>query len=466
MRFVPLLSAVFAAISATSFHAAAAEDFGKAEPFKAGDTVCFVGDSITHGGTYHSIITLYYATRFPDRKIAAWNCGIGGDRASGITSDERYRLNVDILGHKPTVATIMLGMNDIGHTDYYAPGKDAPDVEKKRARSLEVYDEAMQKLVGSLQKSGARLILITPSPYDETTKLPTARPEVAAGANGALGKCAEHVQAWAKQYGAGIVNFHEVMDAIDAREQAKDPAFTIVGPDRVHPGAVGHFVMAYTFLKAQGVPREVATVAIDAKKGKAGAARNCTIGDVKAGPTNVNFDCTEKALPMVVPDEAKAALALVPFEKELNEEKLVVTGLESGNYELKIDHESVGEYSAVDLAAGVNLAENAKTPQYVQSAAVTKLSKDRFGVGSRLRTIAAQLYPLSKSKVDVSDATAVEAAMNKRLATAKPPEDARIKAGLEAFQQREKLASDYEALGAAIHDAAQPTSHHFALVKK
>lgn len=465
MRIVPCSTICFSAFVAVSLFARA-DDFGAAQPFKDGDTVCFVGDSITNGGLYHADVMLYYATRFPDRKIASWNCGIGGDRANGIVSDENYRLNVDILGHKPTVATIMLGMNDIGHTDYYAPGKDAPDVAQKRARSLEVYDESMRKLIGALQKSGARLILITPSPYDETTKLPTARPEVAAGADAALGKCAEKVHAWAKQYGAGIVNFHEVMDAIDAREQAKDPAFTIVGADRVHPGAVGHFVMAYTFLKAQGVPREVATIAIDGKKGKAGTASNCTIGDVKAGPTNVNFDCTEKALPMVPPDEAKAALALVPFEKELNEEKLVVTGLAAGNYELKIDEMPVGEYTAADLAAGVNLAENAKTPQYVQSAAATKISKERFGVGLKLRAIAAQLYPLSRSKVDVSDASAVEAAMNKRLASAKPPEDARIKAGLEAFQQREKLAKDYDALGVALHDACQPKSHHFTLVKK
>ena len=460
-RLVLAPSLALAAASA----AVAAEDFGSAPPFKSGDTVCFVGDSITHGGTYHSIVMLYYATRFPDRAIRSFNCGIGGDRASGIMSDEKFRLNVDILGHKPTAATIMLGMNDLGHGDYLAPGRDAPDVEKKRERSLEIYDASMQKLIAALQKSGARVTLITPSIYDETTKLESARKEIALGANGALGKCAEKAHAWAKRYGTGIANFHECMNAINAREQAKNPAFTIVGPDRVHPGPVGHFVMAYVLLRAQGVPSEVATIVIDAKKGKAGAVVNCTIGDVKAGPANVNFDCTEKALPLVVPDDAKAALALVPFTKELNEEKLVVSGLEPGSYELKIDDRAVGDYSAADLAAGVNLSENDKTPQFQQSAAATKINKQRTDVGLQLRGIAVQLYSLSKSKIDVSDPQAVEQELSKRVAAGKPA-DVRVKAALEAYQNRGKLAADYDALAVKLREACQPKPHHFTLTKK
>src|SRR5580704_9971176 len=89
-----------------------------AQMFQPNDVVCYVGDSITHGGTYHSIVTLFYATRFPDRPMRFYNEGIGGDRASMIMSDERYRLGVDILGKKCTVASIMLGMNDIGRGDY------------------------------------------------------------------------------------------------------------------------------------------------------------------------------------------------------------------------------------------------------------------------------------------------------------------------------------------------------------
>ena len=58
-----------------------------AEPvpqFKDGERVCFVGDSITHAGGYHSTVYLYYLTRFPDREIRAWNKGISGNQASHV----------------------------------------------------------------------------------------------------------------------------------------------------------------------------------------------------------------------------------------------------------------------------------------------------------------------------------------------------------------------------------------------
>jgi len=48
-------------------------------PFKKGERVVFTGNSITHGGHYHSFIWLYYMTRFPDKPITIMNAGIGGE---------------------------------------------------------------------------------------------------------------------------------------------------------------------------------------------------------------------------------------------------------------------------------------------------------------------------------------------------------------------------------------------------
>jgi hypothetical protein len=183
----------------------------------------------------------------------------------------------------------------------------------------------------------------------------------------------------------------------------------------------------------------------------------------------VSFTCTEKALPFVVPAEAKPALALVPFMRELNEEKLVVIGLAAGDYELTIDDQVVGRYTADALRAGVDLADNAQTPQYQQSALATKISGQRTAVGVQLRGLASQLYGLSKSKVDVSNAAAVEQALTARLAAStkdgKAP-DARIKSALEAFQNRAQLEQDYLALAARLREACQPKSHRFALTKR
>lgn len=446
----------------------AAEDFGKAQPFKSGDTVCFVGDSITHGGSYHSIVTLYYATRFPDRPLTTINCGISGDRASGIMSDEKFRLNVDILAHKPTAATIMLGMNDVGRTDYLAPQKDAPDAAQKQKHSLEVYDESMQKLIASLQKIGAQITLITPSIYDETTTLATASKDNAIGVNGALGQCAAKGHAWSKQYGTGTANFYETMNAINEREQKKDPTFTVVGPDRIHPGPVGHFVMAYTLLKAQGVPSTVATIGIDAKKGKASGEKNCTILDLKAGPTNVNFDCKEAALPLVVHDSAKAALKLVPFTNDLNREDLIIAGLAPGKYTVSIDDTPIGEYSAEELKAGVNLAENAKTPQYAQSAAATKINQDRTSVGAQLRSLAALYYGMSRSGIASTDFEAIEKKLTERVEASKKdgqPADPKAVGNLELFKKRDQLNADLAKHTEALRAACVPKSHRFKITQ-
>ncbi len=77
-------------------------------PFKKGDRVVFVGNSITDGGHYHSYIWLYYMTRFPNQRIDVFNAGIGGDVAGQILS----RFDGDVLTKKPTAIALTFGMND------------------------------------------------------------------------------------------------------------------------------------------------------------------------------------------------------------------------------------------------------------------------------------------------------------------------------------------------------------------
>jgi lysophospholipase L1-like esterase len=446
---------------------APAADPGSAQPFQSGDTVCWVGDSITHGGTYHAIVELFYATRFPDRSIRYYNDGIGGDRAAGIMSDEKYRLDVDILAHKPTVATIMLGMNDVNRGDY-SLDKTGPEIDQKHQHNLDVYDDNMHKLMDSLTKAGAKLILIQPSIFDQTTTLPGAGLNTL-GSNDALAKCSLKIEQWSKDYKAGIVNFFGEMNEINLREQKKDPNYTLVGKDRIHPGPVGHFVMAYTFLKAQNMPTEVSSISLNAKKEKAGTTVNSEVRHIRKTAAGVEFDAFEKSLPLVVPDAAKPALDLVPFMNELNRETLTVAGLGKGEYTLKIDGEDVGVFTAADMAKGIDLAENAKTPQYQQSAAVTKISADRTKIGVTLRDIAAQKYTLSKAKVDLSDTADLEKRMRDQIASAKDankPVNRAWDLVLQDLAAPGKLMQQYDDLSAQMLKACQPKEHHYTLARK
>ena len=69
-----LCSAIVATVLST-----AAASHGEAPMFTNGDRVAFIGDSITHDGTYHAFIYDFYLTRFPGRRVAFLNCGISGD---------------------------------------------------------------------------------------------------------------------------------------------------------------------------------------------------------------------------------------------------------------------------------------------------------------------------------------------------------------------------------------------------
>ena len=237
-----------------------------AETFRDGETVCFLGDSITHGGAYHGMIYAYYLTRFPDRTIHFVNAGIAGDSAGGALG----RLQEDVLSKSPSTVVVMMGMNDVGRGNYVAD----PTAKQReaQARSLRGYEANMDKLLGRLRsETKAKLVLLTPSPFDQTCV--NQRDNNQPGCNDALGKCAQLVRALAAKYQAQVIDLHGPMTAFNLQRQKSDPSYTLIGPDRVHPGAPGHLMMAWLFLTAQDAPALVSRVAFDAGKGQVIEAR-------------------------------------------------------------------------------------------------------------------------------------------------------------------------------------------------
>jgi lysophospholipase L1-like esterase len=78
-----------------------------------GDRVVFYGDSITDQRLYTTFVETYVITRFPQLKVAFVHSGVGGDRVTGGGGGPiDLRLPRDVVAYKPTVMTIMLGMND------------------------------------------------------------------------------------------------------------------------------------------------------------------------------------------------------------------------------------------------------------------------------------------------------------------------------------------------------------------
>src|SRR6478752_7484062 len=140
--------------------AAAAQD-----PFylKNGDTVVFYGDSITDQRLYTVFAETYVVTRFPQLNVKFIHSGWGGDRVTGGGGGPiDLRLQRDVIAYKPTVMTIMLGMNDGSYRAFN------PDI-------FERYSSGFESIVRNVKQAlpDIRITAIQPSPYDDVTRPPT-----------------------------------------------------------------------------------------------------------------------------------------------------------------------------------------------------------------------------------------------------------------------------------------------------
>ena len=255
--------------------------------FEKGERVVFVGNSITHGGHYHSFIWLYYMTRFPDQPITIMNAGIGGESAWDI----KDRLDYDVFDRKPTYVTLTFGMNDTGY-DVYMKDNAKELSEERIAKSLESYREIEERL---LAKNKITKVLIGGSPYDETSRF---NHFILHGKNDAILKIIDAQRASAKKNDWGFVDFNQPMRELSLKEQEKDSTFTFCRIDRIHPDNDGQMVMAYLFLKAQGLAgNEVSSVSIDAHRSSIMARKNCKVSKLKKNGSNLTFDYLAEALP-------------------------------------------------------------------------------------------------------------------------------------------------------------------------
>lgn len=357
------------------------------KPFKEGERAVFLGNSITDGGHYHSYIWLYYMTRYPNMNLRIFNGGIGGDTAF----DMNKRLDGDIFCLQPTVLMVTFGMNDSGYFEYNG---DTPKEfgEQKYQESIKNYCQ-MEKRFKELPHT--RIVMVGTSPYDETAQLKDNSPFKTK--NETIKRIVEYQKESANKNGWEFTDLNAPMVALNQKFQQKDPAFTLCGNDRIHPDNDGHMVMAYLFLKAQGFAgKDVANIEINASRKQVANSVNCTISNIKKVGKDLSFDYLAEALPYPLDTIARGwgqkksqaeAMKIVPFMSEMNREMLKVTGLK-GQYKLLIDDEEIGIWNADDLAKGINLAAESKTPQYQQALTVMYLNEYRWEIERSFREYA------------------------------------------------------------------------------
>ena len=404
--------------------AAGAQDAGNPFQIKDGDRVVFYGDSITDQRLYTTLVENYVVTRFPHRNVTFVHSGWGGDRVGGGGGGPiDVRLQRDVIAYKPTVVTIMLGMNDGG---YYAFDQG----------TFDTYTQGYTHILDIVQTAlpGVRLTLIQPSPYDDVTRAPN----FPGGYNAVLVRYGQWVQEAAAKDHQTVANLNTPMTAMLQTANAADPALAQkIIPDRIHPGPAGHMIMAEALLKAWNAPALVTSVRIDAAHRRVLQASNTEVSEVKSRPV-LSWTQQDNALPLPVEwNDPTVALVLKSsdFTDALDQEPLQVTGLKpAARYTLKIDGQEVGDFTSEQFASGINLAP-LPTPMARQARKVVELtSRHNDQHFTRWRTIQ---VPLQGHTAAVREAL--------------PP----LLAALDAEE---------EATVAERHAAAQPVLHQYELI--
>ena len=128
---------------------------GTDKPLGKGERIVFFGDSITQAGAasggYVALVKEAIAKEPPDFETEVIGAGIGGNRVPDLEA----RLDKDVLAKQPTLVVIYIGINDVWHS------------AKGRGTSKPDYELGLRRIVKRIQKTGARVILCTPSVIGE-----------------------------------------------------------------------------------------------------------------------------------------------------------------------------------------------------------------------------------------------------------------------------------------------------------
>jgi len=308
---------------------------------RPGDRLAIIGDSITEQKMYSRIIETYLTVCVPDLKVTARQFGWGGETAEGFL----HRMTNDCLRFQPTIATLCYGMND----HRYRAFDEA---------NAQWYSNNYAAVVTGLKAAGARVVLGSPGCVGRIPPWAVNNHATLEDMNLNLGRLRNLDVALAAQQQVGFADvFWPMLVELYAAKEQYGPDYALCGKDGVHPDWAGHLVMAYAFLKALGLDGDLGTFTVDLAADKAAVTSGHTLDSF----TNNTLTITSRRYPFCAAGEAdkdnsiRSGMTLVPFNAELNRLTLVVKGGAAAHYAVTWGDEK-REYSAAQLAAGVNLA--------------------------------------------------------------------------------------------------------------
>jgi lysophospholipase L1-like esterase len=212
--------------------------------------ILWLGDSITQAGDYVSIIEYYLNKQYTASHFDFVSIGLASETVSCLSEKdhpfprpclkERLQRALDLV--HPQVVIACYGMND----GIYHP--QSPE-------RMAAFEKGIQDLIAGVRAKGARLILLTPPPFDPVPLTTTLDEHAADFSYKAPYVKYDDVLAdyatWEKTLSAAdvtVVDLHTPIDAYLAKQRAADPKFSFT-KDGIHPDFAGHLLMARTLLK-------------------------------------------------------------------------------------------------------------------------------------------------------------------------------------------------------------------------
>ena len=195
---------------------------------KAGETIAFMGDSITQqgadspGGYVHLVESGLAANDLAVKIIPA---GIGGHKSDQM----RARLEADVLSKQPAWMTLSCGVNDVWHG--------------AKGVSLEDYKVNITDIVDRCQKAGVKVVILTSTQIG----LPIDNPN-----NLKLAPYNDFLRALAKERQLPLADLNAAMAAEQDALKAAGKTTSLTS-DGVHMSYLGNIMMARGVLRAFGL---------------------------------------------------------------------------------------------------------------------------------------------------------------------------------------------------------------------
>jgi lysophospholipase L1-like esterase len=316
---------------------------------------------------YTQYVENFFYTRYPNSRIHFRNAGVSGDRAA----DALARFDDDVAAFKPTIATVLLGMNDASYKDYDAP-------------TFKAYADGMVALCDRLDAIQCKVILMSPTMFDHQAFDAMVAKDPARGKNkqptnynAVLAYYGKWAQELATKRGYRFVDLYGPLNTHTTQQRLKDKSFTLI-EDAIHPGQNGQVVMAYELLKQTGELGPILNAAVKVDAGKWVTKTPTTVADITGeARRSVSYTVQPKCLPWVLPTDATLGFKLTRAGHTGTQESLVAAGLEPGYYSVSINGQAVDIFTDQQLAVHAEIEEDTDSPSYQQAMKVAALNAQR-----------------------------------------------------------------------------------------